>query len=880
MGSTLRLYLTCIRNTLEAAMCLQNFPCQEVERHNKPEVELKTSPELLLNPVLICRNEAEKCLIETSINSLRISLKVKQADELENILTKKFLRFLSMRAEAFQVLRRKPVQVLGRIFQLSSGVRVSDKQQAEMVKIEHVSLSTAITISRASFPPHNFHLPNTAWPAQLQNPVGFPPPPQNPKYAIDRAEHAVAKACRDLLAAGDSVSAWKVSQNALLTLQVDSWNSLGIKMQQVPSLHRLMITEGKVNAFVHCFVGVRRITSLYDLEVAICKNEGVDSFEALGLGPLLRHPLVIHYFSLRSDVSEIFKITSEEIIQLLSEFLYSPKSKAIVKIEELLDFIAEKRLVKCKEWLGIRIQNLGMHISAIREARKSEESTLEKCLMTSRLNNDKLRKHPISSSQKKQLDERFSAIAQRVESFSSVEKSFCGKHIRFMSSSSEDEGSDYSTDDDQNNNIITGSWSNPSSQYGKSSERVSSCPYPSATEEMARLGVRGDMQGHSLANSNFKNGSIEPPRKKRKSENVTSTKSSSKLLKKNKIEVDATPIKNGSTTKVSNDMDDDLSISNDSLQMFVTTWKEACWELKVAEVLERMLQFYEKRPGRRRKMIRMLFSSYPFIGLLNVAVSSIKSGTWNSIYDTFQAINHNELTNSPTKSAEYETIDVGPSLEIVPVITKDSAENTICISADDVIGKIGTYFDLDNEACRNSDSLMQYKIMLLRKFCNCESWVAEQFGVKDFNSLGYGDFLIFLEKYVYQLPQELLKFLVGGTCENSSFKACMSSNQLASLVSQALSSLWENETVTEQKISMLLMKQFPSIGFEIMESGSIEDLLDTVKEHKSSVTSKCVLFSATMIEKHYHVDSLCDGDNNWFEITTDRSEMSQKNQML
>ncbi|XP_042515649.1 actin-related protein 2/3 complex subunit 4 isoform X2 [Macadamia integrifolia] len=85
MANSLRSYLACIRNTLEAAMCLQNFPCQEVERHNKPEVELKTSVELLLNPV-------------------------KQADELENILTRKFLRFLSMRAEAFQVLRRKPVQ--------------------------------------------------------------------------------------------------------------------------------------------------------------------------------------------------------------------------------------------------------------------------------------------------------------------------------------------------------------------------------------------------------------------------------------------------------------------------------------------------------------------------------------------------------------------------------------------------------------------------------------------------------------------------------------------------------------------------------------------------------------------------------------------------
>ncbi|KDO47849.1 hypothetical protein CISIN_1g0281362mg, partial [Citrus sinensis] len=40
MSNTLRLYLACIRNTLDAALCLQNFPCQEVERHNKPEVEL------------------------------------------------------------------------------------------------------------------------------------------------------------------------------------------------------------------------------------------------------------------------------------------------------------------------------------------------------------------------------------------------------------------------------------------------------------------------------------------------------------------------------------------------------------------------------------------------------------------------------------------------------------------------------------------------------------------------------------------------------------------------------------------------------------------------------------------------------------------------
>nr|KYP67781.1 hypothetical protein KK1_024134 [Cajanus cajan] len=570
-------------------------------------------------------------------------------------------------------------------------------------------------------------------------------------------------------------------------------------MQQVPSLHRLMITEGKVNAFVHCFVGVRRITSLYDLEVAICKNEGVDNFEALGLGPFLRHPLVIHYFSLRSDVTQVYKITSEEIIQLLCELWDGSRSNEIIKVEQFLEFIAMKRLVKCKEWLGIRIQNLGMHISAIREARNSEQLTLEKCLKTLNSKNEKFKKRPISSSQKKQLDERFNAITQRVESFSPVKKSLRGKHVRFMSSSSEDVDSDSSTDEQSNN---------PSSQFTKNSERVSSCPYPSATEEMARLGVRSDVVEDSPATRNLKNGFSEQPRKKRKSENVPSSNSAPcKSPKRGKFRCLSQP------------------------------------------VLERMLQFYEVNRCRWKK-IGKLFLSYPFIGLLNAAVSSIKSGMRNNIYDAFQAVIDNELSNSPAKCSEYETIDVGPSQENLPVITT-------CISSDDVISKIGTYFDLDNDIHRNSNkSLVQCRIMLLRKFCGCGNWVAEQFGVNNFDSLGYGDFLSFLEKHVNQLPHELLKLLVGDTCKNSSIEACMSSNQLTALVSQALSSLWESETVTKQMISMLLMRQFPSITLEVVENGSLVDLLDTAQGHKSSVTSKCVVFSATIIEKNYNGELL------------------------
>ena len=40
-SKTIATYLTAVRSTLEAAMCLENFSSQLVERHNKPQIETK-----------------------------------------------------------------------------------------------------------------------------------------------------------------------------------------------------------------------------------------------------------------------------------------------------------------------------------------------------------------------------------------------------------------------------------------------------------------------------------------------------------------------------------------------------------------------------------------------------------------------------------------------------------------------------------------------------------------------------------------------------------------------------------------------------------------------------------------------------------------------
>jgi len=105
----MKAYLAHVRAELALALCLRDWPSQTVERHNRPEVEDRASKELLLPPVTVARSERECVLIEPSINSARVSLRIKQADDMERLLVHKLAGFLQQRAEALHVLRRRPV---------------------------------------------------------------------------------------------------------------------------------------------------------------------------------------------------------------------------------------------------------------------------------------------------------------------------------------------------------------------------------------------------------------------------------------------------------------------------------------------------------------------------------------------------------------------------------------------------------------------------------------------------------------------------------------------------------------------------------------------------------------------------------------------------
>jgi hypothetical protein len=78
--------------------------------------------------------------------------------------------------------------------------------------------------------------------------------------------------------------------------------------------------------------------------LAICENEGIKSFEELELGPILKHPLVVHYFSIGPDVTEICKITTEQIVADLK--ILTLRTKKAITVDDLLEFIAMKRKKK------------------------------------------------------------------------------------------------------------------------------------------------------------------------------------------------------------------------------------------------------------------------------------------------------------------------------------------------------------------------------------------------------------------------------------------------------------------------------------------------------------------------------------------------------
>ena len=75
---------------------------------------------MLNEPILICKGDQDACLIESSVNSVRVSIKVKKGKDIEVLLTGILGRFMALRADKFEIFRKKPIDGYDFSFLISS----------------------------------------------------------------------------------------------------------------------------------------------------------------------------------------------------------------------------------------------------------------------------------------------------------------------------------------------------------------------------------------------------------------------------------------------------------------------------------------------------------------------------------------------------------------------------------------------------------------------------------------------------------------------------------------------------------------------------------------------------------------------------------------
>jgi hypothetical protein len=122
--------------------------------------------------------------------------------------------------------------------------------------------------------------------------------------------------------------------------------------------------HGRIEELIKIFCRFSPITSLHELELAIVESEKVDNYEALHLGPIIKHPKVIDLFRLREAASldTVPDITAYKIQNYLMKFLSKRRRAGKQSLEDFLEYIREREFAESVYHLCIRITSFPLAI--------------------------------------------------------------------------------------------------------------------------------------------------------------------------------------------------------------------------------------------------------------------------------------------------------------------------------------------------------------------------------------------------------------------------------------------------------------------------------------------------------------------------------------
>ena len=170
----------------------------------------------------------------------------------------------------------------------------------------------------------------------------------------------------DLSLSGKFLPTYKVWDLLQSLLRQAHQSGRAISFKEIPAWSEFSKAHGRIEELIKVFCRMSPVTSLYELEQAIVSTEGVDNYEALHLGPLLRHPLVQNFFKPPTDLESIPNITSFKMYKHLSEFVNKRSNRSERQsLEEFLEFMQKRERLESVYHLCVRITSFPLAVQVL-----------------------------------------------------------------------------------------------------------------------------------------------------------------------------------------------------------------------------------------------------------------------------------------------------------------------------------------------------------------------------------------------------------------------------------------------------------------------------------------------------------------------------------
>ncbi|GBG70287.1 hypothetical protein CBR_g6414 [Chara braunii] len=585
----------------------------------------------------------------------------------------------------------------------------------------------------------------------------------------------------------------RLVQGTLDKLGLRSFESAGIQPMSVPTFQVQAELERRVNAAIRSYIPGRNVITIYDVAKHIVEQEGVSTFEDLGLGAPMAYPLIASRCGYAGkDGKGLIQITEADVVSVMAEYTHSQGGGSLSP-EGFMEFLARKHGLKDPQSLGVRIMDF-RNLQGMVPERSARDKDLGPAAEGT-CNPEGEEQEPRPGEPGVPRSKVMPRVMEFLEKVSKDEEQEKGKQV---------ENVDEWVHRWNLNRLKVGRAGGvAAAQAGDDSSK--GCPYPSVLEERLRQGKLGSAgQGNESAI-------------------VISSDEGDE-----EEEEDFVPVQ----SEACDNEDAEGWIPAEKLMQFASKWKSVCQESPtVKKVLVKMVKANGcKLPKAAIKKLtrqKSWFRHSPLQEILCIAASSIAAGLWDTA----------PCADSESKAAAKKK-NVGERKLVEAVIRHFVANQPQQDKEKD--GKEGRSQEHDSSWS------------VLRWANECERSLVERYSVDNFGDLGQMSFLNFLVDHADAFPEDMaieLGLKSRPVIGQAKQQQLVPRHRLMRFILH-IASVWDGagEVALEKCITAQLCMHFRVASVEQLGYGSVEELLaDATCERQKQMVDASVSYMGTLL---------------------------------